>query len=752
MVLSLPQRVNFSSVQFPPDRLHVIDGPCPIRLIPSLKEFWMKPFCIALSRQAFAPPASILLAAAFAFAPAAHAQSSVTDFSFAGMDNSAPAPPKSVGSLDLSAIDKTADPCTDFYQYACGNWIKDNPVPGDQTRWARSFSLLGERNRYLLWQELDAAAKAPKTPLETKYGNYFAACMNTDLVETKGLSPLAPALKEIDGFSDPKKLATLMGELEASGSAAPLFRFGVTQDDKDSSKQIAVTSQAGLSLPDRDYYLKDDKHFKDIRDQYVAHVTKMFTLAGDSPEKAAAEAAAVLRIETALAKGSLSRTEFRQPENRYHIYTVAKLEELSPGFDWPVYWKAIRIGHFDTLNVATPEFFKTVNQLIETEPVDAWKAYFRWHTIHADASNLPKAFFDENFDFFGKTLAGQKEPTPRWKECTAATDRALGEAVGQDWVKQNFPPAAKASMDKLVAALEKSLGDDIKTLPWMGDETKKAAEEKLNLIRNKIGYPEKWRDYSALRVDRNDLIGNLDRATIFRRNYDLAKLGKPVDEKEWGMTPPTVNAYYDPAMNDINFPAGILQPPFFDFTIDPAVNFGGIGVVIGHEMTHGFDDQGSKYDGHGNLREWQTADDRKAFNERTGCEADEYSGFDASPAHDDLPAQKLNGKLTLGENTADNGGLRIAYMALLDTLAAEHKSIDDKIDGYTEAQRYFLGFAQVWCQNQTDQSARQSALTDPHSPGRWRTNGSVQNFEEFGKAFGCKKGQPMYPEHSCRVW
>jgi putative endopeptidase len=349
-------------------------------------------------------------------------------------------------------------------------------------------------------------------------------------------------------------------------------------------------------------------------------------------------------------------------------------------------------------------------------------------------------------------LAGQKEPTPRWKECTAMTDRALGEAVGQDWVKENFSPAAKASMDKLVLALEKSLGDDIQTLPWMSEETKKAAEEKLSLIRNKIGYPEKWRDYSALTVKRDDLIGNLRREAVFSRDYRLAKLGKPVDEKEWGMTPPTVNAYYNPGMNDINFPAGILQPPFFDFTIDPAVNFGGIGVVIGHEMTHGFDDQGSKYDGKGNLREWQTPEDRKAFTERTDCEVKEYDGFEAAPAHDDVPAQKLKGALTLGENTADNGGLRIAYLALLDTLAAEGKSIDDKIDGYTEKQRYFLGFAQVWCQNQTEKAARQAALTDPHSPGRWRVNGTVQNFDEFGKAFGCTKGQPMYPTNSCRVW
>ncbi|WP_420239403.1 M13 family metallopeptidase [Telmatobacter bradus] len=665
---------------------------------------------------------------------------------------SVPQPPANVTSFDATAIDTTADPCTDFYQYTCGNWKKNNPIPSDKTRWSRSFSLVGERNRYLLWQELDAASKAPTSPLQKQYGDFYAACMDTTAADKLGAEPIKPSWSRIDKLTSVKQLPALLSELENTGTPDGFFEFGVGQDEKDSSKQIAQLSQGGLTLPDRDYYLVDTERFKTIRAKYVEHVTKMFVLAGESQSQAAKDATAVLEVETALAKASMSRTEMRDPVATYHIYTTADLAKLTPEFDWSIYFKSIGIGGFDSLNVGTPDFFKSLDGLLKSEPVDAWKSYLRWQALHGQARLLSKAIFDENFDFFSRTLAGQKQPEDRWKMCSSMTDGALGEAVGQDWVKQNFPPAAKDSMEKLVAALEKSLGDDLKTLPWMSDETKKAALEKLSLFRQKIGYPEKWRDYSSVKVSRNDLVGNTHQSAIYERNYNYAKLGTPVDEKEWGMTPPTVNAYYDPSFNDINFPAGILQPPFFDFKVDPAVNFGGIGVVIGHEMTHGFDDEGSQFDGHGNLREWQTPADRKAFEERTQCEVDEYSGFEAAPARADTPAQKLNGKLTLGENTADNGGLRIAYLALLDTLAAEGKTIDDKIDGYTEAQRYFIGFAQVWCQNQTEQSARQSALTDPHSPGQWRVNGTVQNFDSFGKAFGCKVGQPMMPVKSCRVW
>jgi putative endopeptidase len=653
--------------------------------------------------------------------------------------------PKRPMIFDLSAIDSSADPCTDFYQYACGNWRKNNPIPSDQTRWGR-FNELAEYNNYLLYSDLKAAADAPKTPLQKKYGDYFAACMNSDLADKLGAKPIEPLLKTIAGWSDKKKLATLMGETENKFAIGYFFNFGSDQDQKDSSQQIGEVDQAGLGLPDRDYYLNQDDRSKKIRSQYLEHMTKMFTLVGDAPEQAAKEAQHVLGIETALAEGSLSRVDRRNPANVYHIMTIAELQSLTPDFDWKVYLAAKKQSGLKTVNVASPGFFKAMNQQIDSAKIDGVKSYLRWHSIHRYAANLSDAFVAENFNFYAATLAGQKEIAPRWKRCTQATDRALGEAVGQDWVAKNFPPAAKDNMEKLVKALEAALDQDIQHLDWMSDATKVKAKEKLDAFRNKIGYPDKWRDYSSVKVERGNYVGNVQQVAAFDDRRDLAKIGQPVDEKEWSMTPPTVNAYYNSAKNDINFPAGILQPPFYDFKIDPAVNFGGIGVVIGHEMTHGFDDQGSKYDAKGNVRSWWTEEDRTKFDERTGCEVKEYSSFEVAPG------QNLDGKLTLGENTADNGGLRIAYQALMSTLAEQNASAMAKLDNYTPAQRFFLGYGQLWCENVTEQAARLRAKTDPHSSGRWRVNGAVQNFEEFGNAFGCKVGQPLMPANACRVW
>src|ERR1700720_306345 len=653
--------------------------------------------------------------------------------------------PKKPIIFDLSAIDKTADPCVDFYQYACGNWLKKNPIPADQSRWGR-FNELAERNNYLLYVELKAAADAPKTPLEKKYGDYFAACMNEDLADKLGAKPVEPVMKTIASLEDKKRLSAMVAELQTKYGVGTFYQLGVQEDQKDSSQQIVNTGQGGITLPDRSYYIDESPRSQKLRDQYVEHVTKMFVLLGDSPDKAAEEAKSVMSIETALAKGAIDRVELRDPAKRYHMMTLGELQALSPDYNWDAYVKGIKIGEFKTLNVATPTYFTAMNAEIDAASVDSIKSYLRWHALRSAVAALSKPFVDEIFNFFSATLNGQKEQAPRWKRCTRATDQALGEAVGQDWGKQNFPPDAKANMDKLVAALERALGQDIAQLPWMSDATKVEAKAKLDAIRNKIGYPENWRDYSALVVKRDDPLGNMERNAEFERRRNYNKLGKPVDEKEWGMTRPTVNAYYSPSNNDINFPAGILQPPFFDNSKDPAVNFGGIGTVIGHEMTHGFDDQGSKYDPKGNVRPWFTAEDLAKFKERTDCEVKEYDGFKVAEG------QNLNGKLTLGENTADNGGIRIAYQALQEGLAkqggaAEPGDVDGERDGYTPEQRFFLAFGQLWCQNQTEQNARVLAKTDPHSTGEWRAKGTVQNFDEFGKAFGCKVGTPMMPEN-----
>ena len=660
----------------------------------------------------------------------------------------APAAPKRAVSFDLSAIDTTADPCTDFYQYTCGNWRKANPIPGDRAVWNR-FSQIAESNNYLLYLDLKQAADAPKTPLQRKYGDFFAACMNEPLAERLGAQPVAPELAEIAALASNKDLTAFEIRHFQQYGGGRLIQAEVEQDQKDSTRQIAAVDQRGLSLPDRDYYLNDDDRSKTLRTKYVEHIKRMFVLTGDSPELSADEATDVLRIETALAKGSMSRVERRDPANLYHIMTLQQVGALSPSFNWTAYLRGVGLPAAATLDVNSPGYIKAVEAVLSSESTDAIKHYLRWHAIHSAAPLLSKSFVDENFVFFGQTITGQKELQPRWKRCTARTDGALGEAVGQDWVRQNFPPEAKDSMERLIKALEVAMAADIQQLPWMSDATRAEARLKLDAMRDKIGYPEHWRDYSSLAIKRDDSLGNAERAQTFEAKRELARFGKPVDEREWHMTPPTVNAYYSQQQNDINFPAGILQPPFFDPHQDPAVNFGGIGSVIGHEMTHGFDDQGSKFDRNGNVRVWWTPDDLKRFNERTECTVKEYEGFEA------VPGQKLNGHLTLGENTADNGGIRIAFQALQQTIAASGDGpgfVDGKKDGYTPEQRFFIAFGQSWCQNITEESARLRVRTDPHSPNEWRVKGTVQNFEEFGKAFGCKVGQPMMPANACRTW
>jgi putative endopeptidase len=653
-------------------------------------------------------------------------------------------------AFDVNAIDKSADPCQDFFKYACGTWNKNNPIPADRAAWGR-FAELGEYNNYLLYKDLVAAAEAPKSPLQKKYGDYFAACMNTDALDKLGDQPIQPDLKAIDDLTSVKQLAAFNAKQDRRGGGA-FFAVAVTQDQKDSTQQVAATGQGGLTLPDRDYYLNESPRFQKLREGYVANMVSTFQLLGDSPEKAAKEAADVMAIETALAKGSLDRVALRDPATRYHPMSIADLQAKTPNFDWQTYLNGVGLPQAKTIVVTSVPYLATADAQITDENLPAIKSYLRWHAVHSAAPLLSKKFEDLNFDFFNRTLGGQKEQQPRWQRCTSITDRALGEAVGQDWVKKNFPPASKDATQRLVKALEAAMAQDLQTLPWMSPETRVEARKKLDAIADKIGYPNHWRDYSTLEVKRDDFFGNAQRSAAFERHRNLDKFGKPVDPMEWGMTPPTVNAYYQPSQNNINFPAGILQPPFYDVSKDAAVNFGGIGVVIGHEMTHGFDDQGAQYDPKGNVRMWFTKEDLAKFKDRSECYAKEYDAFEVAPG------QNLNGHLTLGENSADNAGIRIAFQALQNTLKeegdkAESGYVNGKRDGYTPEQRFFISFAQVWCGNETPQAAINQAKTNPHSTGEWRVKGTVQNFDEFGKAFGCKKGDPMMPTSGgCRTW
>jgi predicted metalloendopeptidase len=656
-------------------------------------------------------------------------------------------PAKPAPGFSLENIDKTIDPCVDFYQYACGNWIKNSEIPPDQSQWV-SFVELNERNQTIERGILEksAAGGASRDAVDQKIGDLYGSCMDEKAVEAKGISPLQPELARIAAVQDKAGLIDEIAHVHLVGPNA-LFNFYSNSDLHNADQVIAYIDQGGLSLPDRDYYLKDDNpKMKEMRQHLVEYVTQSFTLAGQTPQQAADSAQTVLRIETALAKASMDRTSRRDPKNRDHKMTRDEAVALGPNFYLNRYFTAIGAPNFTQLNVTNPDFFKQVNATLESESLDSLKTYLSWHVLNSAAPWLSDGFVQANFKF-QQNLSGQKEIQARWKRCVRLTDRELGEALGQKYVDATFGPEGKQRMLKMVDALETSLAEDIHDLSWMSDETKKQAKVKLDAIRNKIGYPDVYRDYTAVVIKSDDLLGNIARANEFESKRDIAKIDKPLDRKEWGMTPPTVNAYYSSSFNEIVFPAGILQPPFFDKSMDDAVNFGGIGLVIGHELTHGFDDQGRKFDPQGNLHDWWTEQDGKEFEKRASCVANEYSNF---VAVDDL---KLNGKLTLGENTADNGGARIALMAL------EHMIADDKtgkegmkIDGYTPEQRFFLGFARVWCEKQRPEIARVRVLTDSHSPGKYRVDGVVQNMPEFQKAWGCKAGQPMVAENACHVW
>ena len=654
--------------------------------------------------------------------------------------------PKEIPVFDLNAIDKSIDPCVDFYQYACGTWMKNNPVPADKSRWGR-YDELADHNLYVLRDILSEAQAPAKTSAPAlMVRTFYSSCMDESSIEKKGTAPLTPEFERINGIKTKKDLIATVAAMHHDSIPA-LFAFYPQPDMHDSTKTIAYLDQGGITLPDRDYYIKEDPKSVETRQKYVEHVQKMFELAGDKPEVAAAEAKTVLAVETGLAQASMDRTARRDPKTRDHKMTISEIAGAAPNFDLTLYFADNGSPKFSDLNVGNPEFFKQVNDQLNSVPLEDWKTYLRWRTVNDFAPTLTQAFVEEDFNFNGRYLSGQKEMEPRWKRCVKATDRNLGMALGKLYVDRTFGAEGKERTLKMVQAIETAMREDIGQLNWMSDTTKKKAYEKLSSIVNNIGYPDNWRDYSSVVVKADDYAGNSVRAAMFETQRQYNKIDKPTDRKDWGMTPPTVNAYYRPPMNDINFPAGILQPPFYGKLMDDAVNFGGIGVVIGHELTHGFDDQGRKYDAEGNFRDWWTPEDGKEFEQRADCTANEYSNFVS--VKDEKGDIKLNGRLTLGENTADNGGLKLAYMALMSMIG--DKAVKS-IDGYTPAQRYFLAYGQVWCQNVTEQQARKLVLTDPHSPGRWRVNGAVQNSAAFQQAFGCKAGQPMVPENACRVW
>jgi putative endopeptidase len=649
--------------------------------------------------------------------------------------------------VDPKNMDLSVKPCDDFFRYANGAWLKANPIPADQTIWG-GFSELGERNRNVLHDILEEASKskAPKGSLKQKVGDFYASGMDEAAIEKAGLKPLEADLKRIAALKDDKDVAKLLAEGRRIGLGGS-FGFFVGQDPKESTRYIGQLNQGGLGLPDRDYYTKDDAKSKELREKYVAHLTKMFELMGDATDAAKKNADTVMALETRLAKASMTRVEMRDPNKVYNKMNLAKLEELAPNFSWKSYFGAMGVADkLGDLNVRQPGFFAELSAATKETPLADWKTWLRWNLIRGNASELSSAFVNESFAFYGTTLSGQKEMQPRWKRMSSATDSALGEALGQLYVDRAFSPKAKTRMLELVGNLKVALRERIQKLEWMTDATKQQALRKLEAFRVKIGYPDAWKDYSKVEINRASFLQNVRAARSFEINRNLAKLGKPIDRTEWGMTPPTVNAYYSPTMNEIVFPAGILQPPFFDPEADDAVNYGGIGMVIGHEMTHGFDDQGSQFDADGNLRNWWQPEDRKAYTSRTDLVVKQFETYEP------LQGQKINGKLTLGENIADLGGLKIAFEALKASMKG--KPEPKPIDGFTWQQRFFLGAAQIWRNNIREEALRLRLNTDPHSPGEFRVVGPLSNLPEFFDAFGCGDGTKMRRPDSERpaIW
>lgn len=646
-------------------------------------------------------------------------------------------------SLDLTSLDRSVNPCVNFYKYACGGWQKLNPIPADQATWD-VYAKLANENQQFLWGILEQDAKATdRTPVQQKVGDYFEACMNKAAINADGDKPIASALAMINGLETRQELLAAIAKLHHDDPGSFFFRAGTTQDAVDSSTVIVEVGAGGLGLPDRDYYLKTDPKSVKLRQQYTDYIAKLLTLSGESQAQADKDAASILHIETVLAKASLTRVQERDPHNLYHMMAIDDVQKLAPAINWAAYFKEEGASDVSKLNVSQPEFLKALQTELSTEDVAALRAYLRFHLLTAAAPFLAQPFEQANFDFYSTTLRGVPAMPPRWKVCTRAVDRNLGEALGQEFVRRTFSAETKAKTELMTQQIEAEMQHEIENLDWMSPATKEEALRKLHAIRNKIGYPDHWRDYTALEVKPNDYAGDVIRAYQFNQAYEWNKLGKPVNRDEWGMTPPTVNAYFDPQMNDINFPAGVLQPPLYDPKMDDAPNYGNTGATIGHELTHAFDDEGRLFDSKGNLRDWWTPEDAKGFEQRIGCVRKQYADF---VIVDDI---HINSKLTSGEDVADLGGTLLAYLAWKKETAGEH--LPDK-DGFTPDQRFFIGMAQWACSNERPQNERVQAATDPHSPPFARINGVVSNLPQFQKAFGCKAGQPMVHTPACKVW